>query len=145
MLLIPGTQYAVTGSKEGKLYVLNTQNMGHMVAGNTQIPQLFKASAGGHIHGSPVYWNGPTGPLVYMWAEEDFLKAFGFDGQSFNTTPVTKSTFAAPPGMPGGFLSLSANGSCQRDWDPVGVDAAVAGRRAAGGAWGACALSMRPT
>jgi len=118
LLLIPGTPYGVTGSKEGRFYVVNTTNLGHVVAGNTQIPQLFQVSGGAHIHGSPVYWNGPSGPRVYVWPEQDYLKAFAFGGSSFNTTPVTKSTFTAPAGgdgnpysMPGGFLSLSANGS----------------------------------
>jgi hypothetical protein len=85
--------------------------MGHLMAGNSQIPQLFQVSNGGHIHGSPVYWNGPGGQLVYLWAEEDYLKAFRFNGQSFDTTPATQTKFAAPPGMPGGFLSVSANGN----------------------------------
>jgi hypothetical protein len=86
--------------------------LGHMVAGNTQIPQLFQAAPSGHhIHGSPVYWNGPGGPLVYVWAEQDVLKAFAFGTSTFNTTPLSQSTFAAPAGMPAGFLSLSSNGS----------------------------------
>src|SRR5262249_4164105 len=51
------------------------------------------------------------GQWVYIWGEQDFLKAFSLSGQSLSTTPASQSTFFAPPGMPGGFLALSANGS----------------------------------
>ena len=110
-LLIPGTRYVVAGSKEGKLYLLDSTNMGHMAAGNTQIPQVFQSSTGNNIHGTPVPWSGPAGMRVYVWPETDFLKAYAFGGQSLNTSPVSQSTFKAPPGMPGGVLSLSANGN----------------------------------
>jgi outer membrane protein assembly factor BamB len=33
-----------------------------------------------HIHGSPVYWRSATrGPVIYVWAEDDILRAFPFD------------------------------------------------------------------
>jgi hypothetical protein len=111
LLLIPGTTSVIGGGKSGIFFLLETANMGHTQAGNGQITQQFQATAGGHIHGGPVFWNGPAGPLMYVWGEDDRLKAFAFDGASFNPTPVSASTFVAPPGMPGGFLSISANGS----------------------------------
>ena len=78
-----------------------------------------------HIHGGPLYWNGPHGPWVYVWPENDFLKAYQFMGGKFQTTPVSISTTRGPDkvpgtntaipggsiGMPGGFLSITANGS----------------------------------
>jgi hypothetical protein len=110
LLLIPGTNYLIGGGKQGVLYLVNTANMGHFnAAGDTQIPQSFQATVG-HIHGAPIYWNGPNGPSIYVWSELDYLKMFHFNGTSVNTTPVT-SPFKVPNGMPGGFLSLSANGS----------------------------------
>ncbi len=110
-LVIPGTNLVLEGSKEQILYLVNTQNMGHMVTGNTQIPQLFQA-AGGHIHSGPTYYNSPTyGPLIYIWSENDYLKAFHFNGSTLDTTPVMQSTFQDPTGMAGGFSTLSANGS----------------------------------
>jgi hypothetical protein len=118
VLLIPNTSRVLGGGKQGRYFLLDTGNLGQIQqygaknCTNPQIPQSFQASTGGHIHGSPVYYASPTrGPLVYVWAEEDYLKAFAFNGSTFNTTPVTTSTFTAAPGMPGGFLSLSANGS----------------------------------
>jgi len=110
-LLIPGTSLVVSGSKEGKLYLVNTNGMGHhQSTDDSQIVQSFKAFTG-HLHGSPVYWDGPDGPLVYFWAEEDYLKGYRFSGGRLGTTPFTQSTFTAPLGMPGGMLSISADGS----------------------------------
>ena len=111
VLMIPGTPYLVAGGKEGKWYVLDSTNLGHMVVGNGQIPQSFATtSTGNRIHGGPVYWNGSAGQLAYVWPGNDRLKAFSFSGQSFNTTPASVSSATASR-VPGGILSLSANGS----------------------------------
>lgn len=111
VLLIPGTNDVIGGGKSGTFFLLDRSNLGHTQSGNGQIVQSFQATAGGHIHGSPVYWNGPNGPVMYVWGEADNLKGFSFSGSTFNPTPATQSTFTAPPGMPGGFLALSASGS----------------------------------
>jgi len=111
-LMIPGTNLLVGGGKEGVLYLLNRSNMGHFRAGSdSQIVQSFHAG-GGHIHGSPVYWNSPQlGPLIYLWTEEDALKSFRFVNGLFQTAPVAIGPVIAPDGMPGAMLSVSANGS----------------------------------
>lgn len=110
-LLLPGTNLLVGGGKEGVLYLIDRGNMGHFRAGaNSQIVQDFQAGAG-HIHGSPVYWNSPQyGPLVYLWTEDDALKAFRFVNGIFQTAPVATGSITAPDGMPGAILSVSANG-----------------------------------
>ena len=110
-LLIPNTSRVINGSKTGWVYVMNTATMGHLVASNAQLPQTAQLTQG-HIHGSPVYYPYATqGPLVYMWSENDVLRGYLFNGSTLGTTPTTQSSFSAPPGMPGGFLSISANGS----------------------------------
>lgn len=116
VLLIPGTNLAVTGSKEGKLYVLDQTNLGHFQANSdSQIVQSFFAVTPGslhNIHGAPVYWNSPTkGPMIYIWPEQEKLEQFKLVNGLFETTPSTESLENAPPGMPGGFLSISANGN----------------------------------
>ena len=110
-LLIPDTNLVLGGGKFGRFYLLDRSNLGHVQPADTQIVQSFQVTNGGHIHGSPVYWNGPGGPLVYVMGEEDFLKGFRFNGAQFDPTPATMTTFPASQGMPGGFLSVSANGS----------------------------------
>lgn len=109
-LLIPNTNLIAGGGKEGILFVAPTGNMGHLQSSKTTQVQSFQA-AQGHIHGAPVYWQGPQGPLIYVWGERSHLDAFHFNGTTFDTVAVMQSSFPAPDGMPGAFLSISANGS----------------------------------
>lgn len=108
---VPGTNLIVGGGKEGKLYLLDKANLGgHRTTDDNQIVQWWQA-VHGHIHGSPVFWNSPTGLLMYVWSEFDKLKAYRFNGSTFATTPAYQSAITAPNGMPGGILSVSANGT----------------------------------
>jgi len=55
-------------------------------------------------------WQGPGGIRVYVWGEEDVMRAYEFkNGQLL--TPPSKSLYHAPPGMPGAMLSISADGN----------------------------------
>ena len=109
-LLIPDTNLIAGGGKEGILFVGPTNNLGHLQNANTKQVQAFQAAVG-HIHGAPVYWRGPQGPLIYVWGERSYFSAYHFNGTTFDTTAVMQSSFPAPDGMPGAALSLSANGS----------------------------------
>jgi hypothetical protein len=69
---------------------------------------------GGEIKGGPVYWNrsGGVGPWMYVWSDGcDFLKAFHFNGTTFDAAIASKSRLVSPCGDSGGVLTLSANGS----------------------------------
>ena len=116
-ILLPGTHLFVGGGKNGIFYLLNTRNLGHLTAGNTGAVQLLSINSLAPPHGSikegPVYWNrhGRKHPWLYVWADNDYLRAFRFNGRTFDPTPVSQSTFAAPTGYTtGGSLSLSADG-----------------------------------
>src|SRR3569833_1531339 len=96
---------------------MNTNNKGHN-GGVDNVVQEFQATfptagASGHIHGGPVYYNNGSGQYVYLWGENDMLRAFQFNG-TFNTTAIATSQMKSPTmntGMPGGFLSVSGNGT----------------------------------
>ena len=111
-LLIPNTNLVVGGGKEGVLYVVDRSNMGHSRTNdNGQIVQSFQASSAARMNGAPVYWNSPAyGPAIYLWPAGDPLKVFRLVGGLFATPASAQSTALAPGGMPGGMLSLSANG-----------------------------------
>ncbi len=136
ILLLPGTSLLVGGGKEGKLYLLDVVHLGHVCAtchdpaGDTQIVQWFQATGTSrgtmpppqgthHIHGSPVFWNSRSGgPRIYVWGEADWLRAFRFNGATFDVAPVDISDVTTPPNsMPGGMLSISAQG----DQDGTGI------------------------
>ncbi len=110
VLLVPGSTDVIGTGKDGFFYVLNQSNLGHTQPGNGQIVQTFQVNDY-EFHGSPTFWNGPLGPWAYVWGAEDYLKAFVFSGSSLNTVPISESTYPAPTGLPGGILTLSANGS----------------------------------
>ena len=110
VLLVPGTNDVIGAGKDGLFYLLDRNNLGHSQSGNGQILQSFRVAIG-NVHGGPTYWNGSAGPRVFVWGEDDYLKSFAVSGALLNTTPVSKSPYAAPPGMPGGFLTVSSNGT----------------------------------
>jgi hypothetical protein len=80
------------------------------VACNLPPPQYeLDERAGPNIHAGLIYWNG----TVYGMPEKDYLRAYAYNSSTgvLNTTPTAVSTVRSPDGMPGGALSLSANGS----------------------------------
>src|SRR5439155_26640072 len=63
-----------------------------------------------HIHGSPVYY--PPLRRLYVWGENDVLRAFTLDVQGqFNPRAPRIGDVVGPSGMPGGMLSLTADGN----------------------------------
>lgn len=112
-LLVPNTDRVVGGGKQGKLYVLDRNNMGHFNAGSdSQIVQSFTATVG-FIYGSPIYWHSPSGPNIYIWSARDRLKAYRYNPGTglFTTSPVMTSTMTVPNGLPGAMLSISSIGN----------------------------------
>jgi outer membrane protein assembly factor BamB len=132
-MLLPGTKQLVGGGKQGRLYLLDRDGPGGQQPhhwwreGNDPPVQYFQASRPWriswlswfpalfnigyhHIHGSPVYWDGPKGPMIYVWPEEDNVRGYRYDAArgKFDTHPI--KGVMGNQGMPGGFLSISANG-----------------------------------
>jgi outer membrane protein assembly factor BamB len=116
ILLVPGTNVAISGGKGGTLYVVDRTTMGGLsnTGADDQIVQSFSLGEQ-HLHGAPAYWKGPSGSFVYTWAEYDYLKAFAFDPSTsmLDPQPASKSQAPAPDGMPGGVLSISADGATE--------------------------------
>jgi hypothetical protein len=110
VMVLPNPRVLIGGGKDAKFIVLDPANMGKYVQGTSyaNILQGFPLT-GTHIH-LPVYWNGPSGPTLYVWTESSALRAFRFNGMLINTTAVSQYTGELPT-HPGGVLSLSSNGS----------------------------------
>ena len=120
-----GSDRLVGGGKDGNIYLVDTANMGHFnpppgqVAMNCANPNAVQTVLGGqqggpgvvgNIHGSHVFWQGPDVARVFVWGEDDNLRSFQFRNGKL-VTPPTKSLYRVPNGMPGGMLSVSANGN----------------------------------
>ena len=111
-LLIPNTTMLVGAGKDALLRVVNTNNMGKYNSTQNNNVQNFTAT-NPPVMGSPVYWDSPNfGPVVYLWGQADWVKAWAFNTQTsqFNTTPVSESTISGAPSDTAA-LSLSAHGS----------------------------------
>jgi hypothetical protein len=117
----------IGGGKEGILYVLSQTNLGKYL-NNPRAPDCQSTNAlqqlmafppvihggdthYGNIHGSPVYWKGPDVERVYAWGENSKLKAFELRNGRLDGTAPKQSAFQPPLGMPGGMISLTADGS----------------------------------
>jgi hypothetical protein len=121
VVLLPGTNFAVTGGKgAGTGFLLNTANLGGNAPGDTQIPQKWQAvdptvrpTANHHIRNSMVTWHSPQGLNVYVWGENDFARAYRFNQQTqrLNTPAFAVGSVLPPIGQPGGMMSISADGS----------------------------------
>jgi hypothetical protein len=120
MLLIPGTTLAFSGGKEGKVYLVNRDNMGGLSgssSADTNVVQSFQVtsvSGQNDLHGGPVWWDGADGAYAYIQGESDFVRQYRFDRNAglFELPNHARNTVPAwVGGMPGGIMSVSANGT----------------------------------
>lgn len=145
-VLPPDNDLILGGGKDGLLYVLDRHKLGKTIGDlsvlkappiyvtyngvglpNT-VPNIdFQLGTGQnpskthHLHGSPVYWNGSAGPMIFTWGENESLRAWKLNAAtgvlSFvgKGAEVASAALAAIPqgigGMPGGMLALSSNGT----------------------------------
>jgi alpha-glucosidase len=133
LMIVPDDDFknlVMAGGKDGMLYVLHRSSLGQghptpatPVVQSLRItpepqplpepptyhgpPRYHGPNDWHHLHGTPVYWNGPQGPTVYLWPEMDKLKAFTVT--STGLTSLVESETTAAAGMPGAALSLSAH------------------------------------
>jgi outer membrane protein assembly factor BamB len=145
-VLPPDNNLILGGGKDGLLYILDRHNLGKKIGDlsvlksppiyvtfngmglpNT-VPNIdFQLGSGQnpskthHLHGSPVYWHGSAGPMVFTWGENESLRAWKLDPNTGVLTfagkgaEIASAAAAASPqgigGMPGGMLALSSNGT----------------------------------
>jgi hypothetical protein len=106
-MLVPDSHEVMDGGKQGVLYIVNTDDMGHL--GDKYAFEHFQAT-GSHLH-SIVYWNSAKiGRMIYMWGQRDHLRAYHFEGEKLSSAPMAIRP-EANHGHPGAMLSISANGN----------------------------------
>src|SRR5262245_20090145 len=102
------------------MYLLDAERLGGQSPGDIQISQVVQAvdatvrpTLTHHMHNAIPAWQSPQGLNAYVWGESDFLRIFRFDPavQKFAVPAAATGSILAPSGMPGGMMTISANGS----------------------------------
>jgi hypothetical protein len=121
-LTIPGTNLVIGGGKPGLMYLLKRSTMisAQTLTATTNQYEPWRRwdawDSGPHLHGSPTYWRGPDNTFgnLYVWGEKDFLRLYRFNTATglFQSSAFRQgSVKALRTTMPGGIVSLSANGN----------------------------------
>lgn len=108
--LIPNSSYYFTGCKDGNIYLLNKDNMGGYSSSSNQVQQTIPINTS--MHCQPSYYKGSSKEFVYIWSENDQLRALSFNrgSNTFDNNEIV-STDNGPIGGCGADLSVSSNGS----------------------------------
>ena len=96
---------AVGAGKDGNLYVVNRDAMGHFNGNTNKIWQELPGVLGGGVWSTPAYFNG----AIYYGPNSGALSAFAVQGAKLSAAPASSTTvrFAYPGTAP----AVSANGS----------------------------------
>jgi hypothetical protein len=103
----PHQHLLIQAGKEGSIYLIDRDNMGHFHAkNNSQIVQDMEGAVGG-MFSTATFWNNN----VYFGGRQDYLRQYTFDPKTglLSTSAVSKSETTY--GFPGATPSLSANGT----------------------------------
>jgi hypothetical protein len=103
---IPGTSYIAGGGKFGRVFLVNTNNMGGLDVTANQMVQVFQGETNG-LWGSPAFFNN----TMYVWGANEPLHAFRFVAGLFNPSPSSQSAYSSPSGQTSGSVSVSSNGT----------------------------------
>jgi hypothetical protein len=111
-LLIPNSVYFLTGGKDGYLYLLNRDAMGGYQASANQVQQTVPLTSS-EMHCQPAYYRGGAQEFIYVWPENNPLRAIPFDRGGNLLDRQTELVFSAggPTGHSGAMLAVSSDGS----------------------------------
>ena len=114
ILMVPDQQgtyphVLVTAGKEGRVLVLNRDNLGGYVAStgptSTNALQDIPGVSPGGFWNTAAYWNGN----VYMWGDNDVAKLFKLNAGVMNTTPSSQAKITSA--FPSPSFSVSSDGA----------------------------------
>lgn len=112
-MLLPNQDELIGIGKEGRVYVVNRDNMGQFT--NIQDPcdnqsqinvdkilQELPPKTTGEVYSTPAYWNGSSGQYVYIASKNRPVMAFSLTNGLLSTAPVsqTPEKFLFPGGNP---------------------------------------------
>jgi uncharacterized protein (TIGR03437 family) len=105
VILVPNTNWILTGAKSGLLYLINGA-MGHLGPANTSTVQSVQVNQWGFFDFA--LWNNPKGPTVYVAEPYGALKALHIVNGKISGTVQAENNSIIPSMFAG--LAVSANG-----------------------------------
>jgi hypothetical protein len=109
VMLLPGTNLAMTGNKDDSIYIMDQTNLGGFSATKNNVVQSIFVQSGTTMHSTFAYFGGPT-PYAYQYSENSPLRAYPVSPAGLGAS-ITNTTILGPSGGSGGYLSVSSNGS----------------------------------
>src|SRR6266705_960465 len=111
--LIPNSLYFLTGGKDGNLYLVNKDAMGGYVPSANQVQQVVTLGSSANMHCQAAYYKSSAKEFIYVWPENQPLRAIPFDRGSNLMDPQGQVLFGGggPTGQSGAVLSVSSNGA----------------------------------
>jgi len=87
--------------------------MGGYLPSSNQVQQVVPLGSNANMHCQAAYFKGSSKEFVYVWSENDPLRAIPFDRAGSLLSPQSQvlSNAAGPTGQSGAILSVSSNGS----------------------------------
>ncbi|HJP62460.1 MAG TPA: hypothetical protein VJ844_03415, partial [Mucilaginibacter sp.] len=107
--LIPNSNYYFTGCKDGNLYLLNKDNMGAYNQEVNGVQQNIYLNQGKTLRCQPSYLKSASNEYVYVWSENDALRAFPFNRitNKFDVGSQVVGPASGPQGNSGAILATS--------------------------------------
>lgn len=106
VILVDGTRLAVTGGKQGVLYLVDRTNLGGVSANDSGI--LGRVDTGSFGIFNLALWNRPDGALLYAHTANSPVTAYRIADDKISSTPVARSMNGFNVPFQG--MTLSANG-----------------------------------
>src|SRR5262249_52516313 len=108
-LLIPNSNYFLTPGKDGNLYLLSKDAMGGWDAASNRTQQTVVLKPNAKMHCQTAYFKGSTKEFIYVWSENDPLRAIPFDRGTNLLDRSGEIDFSSggPTGQSGAVLSVS--------------------------------------
>jgi hypothetical protein len=111
--MVLGGKYGFVSGKDGIIHVLDPAtltNVQDLIVYTSPDGGLANGTQG-HIHGGPVYWDGPNGPMIYVWPEQAPLQVYPVMSTGMPlSSPPAQSNSSFMPFHPGAITTVSSNG-----------------------------------
>ncbi len=113
IMLVPNSNLAITGCKDGSIYIMDKDNLGGYNASSNNVVQTINLGSGKSLRSSFSYYKGSSKEFFYTWSENAALKAFPFNIQTgkFDESKVVIGSAQGPTGSNGSLLTVSSDGS----------------------------------